>query len=184
MDGRAITQNDFSNHAFLCVGIISDTHGEINTLIQQRLSECDVILHAGDIGSSYVIKLLKNITRNVIPVCGNNDVPSKWVAREHAVLTTINAVAEVALPGGNIIVTHGDKFNPVSSRHKQLRQRFSTAKAIVYGHSHRLVCDQSETPWVLNPGAAGKVRTQDGASCLLVSASKNQWNVSEYRVNE
>lgn len=174
-------QNDFSNYDCLRVGVISDTHGYINEHIQNQLRHCEVILHAGDIGSINVINQLKDISQNVISVRGNNDVIEKWSTQEHAELKMINELAEIKLPGGNIALTHGDKFNPVASRHKQLRQHFPTAKAIVYGHSHELVCDQSDTPWVLNPGAAGKSRTKGGASCLLVFASKELWEVSEFR---
>ncbi len=174
-------QTDFSKHGCLKVGVISDTHGSINVHVQNHLQDCEVILHAGDIGSINVINQLKSISHNVIPIRGNNDVAAKWPAHEHKELKIINELAEIKLPGGIMVVTHGDKFNPVASRHKKLRENFPTAKAIVYGHSHQLVCDQSDTPWILNPGAAGKNRTKGGASCLVVLTSKDQWAISEFR---
>ncbi len=177
-------QNNFSTLDSVRVGVISDTHGEINTDIQMQLRNCDVILHAGDIGSFEVLKQLKDISQNIISVRGNNDVAAKWPCEEHVELDTISDVAEIKLPGGNIVITHDYKFDPVASRHNDLRQHFTTAKAIIYGHSHKLICDQSGAPWVLNPGAAGKIRTNGGASCLLIVASEAQWEVSEYRVEK
>lgn len=174
-------QKDFSKHECLRVGVISDTHGNIDAHVQNHLRCCEVILHAGDIGSINVINQLKRINHNVISVRGNNDVAAKWPPHEHTDLNMINELAEIKLPGGNIVVTHGDKFNPVASRHKKLREHFPSAKAIVYGHSHQLVCDQSDTPWVLNPGAAGKNHTKGGASCLVVFTSKDKWEISEFR---
>lgn len=173
---------DFSHYDCLRVGVISDTHGHIDTDVQNRLLSCELILHAGDIGSGSVLHQLRGICQNVIPVRGNNDCTGKWPSQEHAELAALSEIAEVKLPGGSIALTHGDAFNPPASRHKKLRQRFAGTTAIVYGHSHELVCDQEEVPWVLNPGAAGKTRTKGGASCLLIFAGSTRWNVSKFRV--
>ena len=55
------------------------------------------------------------------------------------------------------------------------------ARAVVYGHTHRLLCDQLEEPWVLNPGAAGQVRTFGGPSCLVLHAEPLAWHVESIR---
>lgn len=174
-------QKDFSNHQALLVGILSDTHGHINEDVQKQLSRCDVILHAGDIGSIQVIQKLKKISQNVIVVRGNNDVKEKWPTNEHSHLNTIVDVAEVILPGGTIVILHGDRYNPVAKRHEKLRQLYPDVKAIVYGHSHILVCDMDKIPWVLNPGAAGLARTKGGASCLIMQTNNQKWKISEFR---
>ena len=43
-----------------------------------------------------------------------------------------------------------------------LRAAHPQARGIVYGHTHRLLIDRSEEPWVLNPGAAGRIRNGSG----------------------
>ncbi len=172
---------DFSKHSALLVGVLSDTHGYINEDVLKKLSKCNVILHAGDIGSIKVIQQLKKICQDVIPVRGNNDVENKWVVQEHAELNNILEIANVKLPGGEVVILHGDRYFSVANRHKKMRQHFPDAKAIVYGHSHELVCDYNDTPWVLNPGAAGKARTKGGASCLIVQTNKNQWKIDPFR---
>jgi hypothetical protein len=48
---------------------------------------------------------------------------------------------------------------------------------IVYGHTHKRITDQSAEPWVVNPGAAGNVRTKGGPSCLILHASENSWEL-------
>jgi len=82
----------------------------------------------------------------------------------------------VELPGGILVATHGDQFSP-SKRHARLRAAFPEAQAILYGHSHKLVIDDAEAPWVLNPGAAGRARTFGGPSCLLLHASASGWRI-------
>ncbi len=87
---------------------------------------------------------------------------------------------EVQLPGGTLVVIHGHR-TPARQRHALLRRRFPGARAVIYGHSHRLVVDQDQTPWVLNPGAAGHSRTFGGPSCLVLSAAGTCWALETVR---
>jgi putative phosphoesterase len=63
------------------VGIVSDTHGVIDTRILQTLHHCDYIVHAGDIMAGSVLQALRAITPNVIAVAGNNDVQDVLMSR-------------------------------------------------------------------------------------------------------
>ena len=117
-----------------------DTHSYINPTIADQLTDCDVILHAGDIGSYDVIKQLGKICSDVISVRGNNDNAMQWKQSEHEGLKTIPQIAEVSFSGGMIAITHGDEYYAdYETWHSQLREDFSNSKAIVYGHSHRFV---------------------------------------------
>lgn len=175
---------DLSKFASAKIGVLSDTHSYINPAILAHLADCDVILHAGDIGSYSVIKQLREISNEVISVCGNNDNAYQWKQNEHENLMTIPQIAKVSLPSGFIVITHGDEYYAdYEAWHTKLRENFSNAKAIIYGHSHRYICDQSQQPWVLNPGAAGETRIQKhGVSCLLMHTSNHEWCVEEVRV--
>lgn len=174
---------DYSQHDHINIGVLSDTHSIINSSVFEHLSDCDIILHAGDIGSIEVIKQLQEISKTVISVCGNNDNLLQWDSAEHKDLQHIPQIAEVELPGGMIAITHGDEYHSdYDIWHASLRSNFPQAKAIIYGHSHKLVCDQNEDPWVLNPGPAGESRIQrHGVSCLRITANKEVWEVSEFR---
>jgi putative phosphoesterase len=174
---------NFAEHDHVKIGVLSDTHSYINPSILEHLSDCDIILHAGDIGSIEVIKQLHEISKDVVSVCGNNDNTQQWNIAEHEDLEYIPQIAEIELPGGKIAITHGDEyFSDLENWHESLRTNFPQAKAVVYGHSHRLVCDQNAAPWVLNPGPAGETRIQKyGVSCLLITANKEEWKVSEFR---
>ena len=175
-------QLNFSTSKEIKIGVLSDTHSYINPSIFDRLTNCDLILHAGDIGSINVIKQLKEISPNVISVRGNNDNVELWQATEVEDLQNIPQIAEIELPGGCIVLTHGDEYYSDEAWHEKLRENFPDTKAIVYGHSHKLVCDQSENPWVLNPGPAGETRIKKhGVSCLVINATINNWDVTEFR---
>lgn len=174
---------DYSEYEHASIGVLSDTHSHINASVLDYLNDCDIILHAGDIGSIQVIKQLHQISNGVIAVCGNNDNALQWDRSEHQDLQHIPQIAEVTLPGGIITVTHGDEyFSDYDVWHQSLRSNFPQSKAIIYGHSHRLVCDKNDNPWVLNPGASGATRIQrHGVSCLRITANKKIWDVSEFK---
>jgi hypothetical protein len=160
--------------------LVSDTHGVLDTRIAALARECDVIVHAGDVGNADVIDALRDGGARVIAVRGNNDVPSKWPRSERRVLEALEDVAAIELPGGTLIATHGDRYI-AAKRHARLRAEFPEARAVVYGHSHRLVIDDAALPWILNPGAAGRARTYGGPSCLVFEARPGIWRVDPHR---
>ena len=56
----------------LKIGIISDTHGLLRPAVLDTLSECEVILHGGDINNQGILNTLADIAP-VYAVRGNND---------------------------------------------------------------------------------------------------------------
>jgi len=160
--------------------LVSDTHGVVDARIAALARACDLVVHGGDVGNASVIETLGASGARVIAIRGNNDVVSKWPRGERDALATLEDVARVELPGGILVATHGDRYSP-STRHAKLRTQFPDARAVVYGHSHRLVVDEREMPWILNPGAAGRARTYDGPSCLLLDATARAWRVEAKR---
>jgi len=132
------------------VALLSDSHGSVQEGVLKAIRDADLIVHAGDVGSSLVLNELAKIAP-VVAVAGNNDQRSKWVRSEHA------------------------------TRHAKARQQFPYARCVVYGHSHRLVIDRDEGPWVANPGACGFSRTYGGANWLGLTVSLGKWVLSESR---
>ena len=149
------------------VGILSDTHGWLNPQVHEVLSDADCIVHAGDIMSTEVLATLESLAK-VVAVAGNNDND------------LLPVTAEVDLPGGRLVVTHGDQFGRQPC-HDRLRHEWPQARVVVYGHTHQIVCDQQTLPWVLNPGAAGRVRVREGASCLMLTADADHWTVKTHQ---
>jgi putative phosphoesterase len=160
--------------------ILSDTHGQLDARIAALARECDVVVHAGDVGNAAVLEPLRAGGANVIAIRGNNDIASKWPRGERIALDALENEARVDLPGGTLIAVHGDRYPP-STRHARLRRDYPDARAVVYGHSHRLVVDDISMPWILNPGAAGRARTYGGPSCLLLEARSKDWRIEPHR---
>lgn len=159
------------------IGVLSDTHGWIDSNIQEILASADCIVHAGDVLGASVLQTLERLAgqKQVVAVAGNNDIGGKASNGDD-----LPTVAEVQLPGGTLVVTHGDQFGAAPA-HESLREAWPEARVIVYGHTHRLVCDQGTLPWVLNPGAAGRTRVHDGPSCLMLTIDGEDWTVAAHQ---
>ena len=137
--------------------LLSDTHGVLDPRVAEIARGCEIAVHAGDIGCASILDELREACHAVVAVRGNNDVASKWPKGERAQLDAIEKSAELELPGGLLIVEHGDRRLPADRRHDLLRRAHPGAKLIVYGHSHVLAVDKDARPWVANPGAAAAV---------------------------
>jgi len=170
---------DLAAQASVCVGIISDTHGAIEGAILALMQQCDVIVHAGDILDPDILRRATPKSGHIIAVRGNNDTPDQWPLGTAHLLQSLPEMARLKLPGGLLVVEHGHRVNPAHQRHEKLRIRHPEARAIVYGHTHHRSIDTDHDIWVLNPGAAGKVRAYGGASCLVLHASHERWWVEE-----
>lgn len=162
------------------VALVADTHGYLDARIATLVRDCDIALHGGDIGSAEVLAQLQPRQGRVYAVLGNNDVARKWPAGQQELLANIPWEAHVALPGGELVLVHGHRLT-ATRRHMRLRARYPHARAVCYGHSHRLAEDRTDLPWVLNPGAAGRARTYGGPSCMVLIASETVWEIEQHR---
>lgn len=165
----------------ILVVIISDTHSHLDQRIADLIRQADIAVHAGDIGDSSVLDAMQPRSGRVIAVTGNNDHPVLWPPQQGERLEAIPEIAEIELPGGLLAVEHGDRHDSNAPDHQRLRDAHPRARVVVYGHTHRMLVDDSHEPWVVNPGAAGKTRTRGGASCLLLQASSYGWEIEQRR---
>jgi putative phosphoesterase len=161
--------------------ILSDTHGSLHPSVAALACDCDIAVHAGDIGDLGVLEALRPRLRRVIAVLGNNDTPARWPPGQGAAAARLPACVQLRLNGGMLVVEHGHRAGSVAGRHRTLRERYPQARLVVYGHSHRLCRDVDEMPWVVNPGAAGRTRTFGGASCLVLRIEGQQWDIETHR---
>jgi putative phosphoesterase len=126
----------------ITVGVISDTHGLMRPQALAALQGCDLIIHAGDVGSSDVIKELAGIAPTHV-VRGNVDTGS-WAT---------------ALPMTDFVEIGGRRFHVL---HEISQLDFDPADlgcaAVVYGHSHQPSIETHEGVLFLNPGSAGPRR--------------------------
>ena len=157
------------------VGILSDSHGFLDPGIAEVVNRCDYIIHAGDIFNAHVLEQLKP-KKELIVVAGNNDYPGFWKQEETAVVKALPQSGTLKLPGGLIFVEHGHRLGN-HPEHEQFRKDHAEARLVVYGHTHHRVIDQEAIPWVVNPGASGRVRTHGGPSCLVLHVSEADWKI-------
>jgi uncharacterized protein len=124
------------------IGILSDTHGLLRPFVLDRLKGCDLILHAGDIGSPDILELLQR-TAPVKAVRGNTDT----------------GAALHELPS-DIIVEIDKVF--VYMMHDIASMDIDPAAAgisvVVSGHSHVPRIEQRNGIFYVNPGSAGPKR--------------------------
>ncbi len=168
------------DQASVRVAILSDTHAHLDSCIIEHIRGCDLAIHAGDIGDAVILDEMAEQSGQVIAVAGNNDLAVAWPHSQHEVVNALPEIARVDLPGGRIVIEHGHRFggNP---NHEALRKAHNSARLIIYGHTHKMVCDQDESPWVANPGAAGATRNHGGPSCIILKASEDRWELTLYR---
>ena len=128
---------------------LSDTHSFWDSQLNEHVSKCDEVWHAGDIGSLEVLDKLKSFGKPLKVVYGNID--SREIRHE----TIENEVFE--LEGLRFLMTHIiGKINAYTPRVKKLL-KLHNPHVLLYGHSHKLLVKKDENGIVLiNPGAAGK----------------------------
>jgi putative phosphoesterase len=163
------------------VAIVSDTHGVISPDVVAVVKSCDIAVHAGDIGRKRVLEMLKPASGEILAVRGNNDSAALWADEEADAVNALPQVAMLELPGGTLVVEHGHRHGWHTPDHEKMRNAHPQAKMIVYGHTHIKTIDQTDTPWVVNPGAAGNTRNNGGPSCLVLNASQAGWEIEKHR---
>lgn len=142
------------------IGIISDTHGQLDPRIENIFTGVDHILHAGDIGYASIILELEFIAP-VTAVLGNNDGGLHF--RETEVIT---------LAPKKFLVHH--IVNPWALTEK-LAARIAKEKpdVVVFGHTHKPFCETVNGILFFNPGYAGKPNPGTERSVAILHCDEN-----------
>lgn len=151
------------------IALIADTHGALDERIADGVRDADLLVHAGDVGNG-IAAAVESLAAQQVIVHGNND-PADTVWPQSR---------QLDLPGGELAVIHGHQW-PSKGRHRKLREAFPGARAVVCGHSHRRVVDDAATPWILNPGAAGRTRAYGGPGYISIIAGAGEWQIQIHR---
>ena len=162
--------------------LLGDTHGWVDDSIVELAAGMELVVHTGDIGSASVLASLKSRCGKLLAVTGNHDTTEKWSANEFCTLSKLPESLQINLPGGVLAIEHGHQIWDTANYHSRLRRKYPDTQAIAYGHTHIRRIDTTIHPWVMNPGAAGRVRTKGGASCLVLTAKSTRWSVREFVV--
>lgn len=140
----------------MLLAVISDTHmtqGGSRSLPDaclKRLASADAILHAGDLMDEPALAELEAIGPPLYAIHGNVD---DWRVRELLPPTRL-----VEFDGVRIRMIHD--AGPPQRRLEHLRAQFSTANAVVFGHSHIPLYEQREGFQIFNPGSPTDKRRQ------------------------
>ncbi|HXD63801.1 MAG TPA: metallophosphoesterase family protein [Solirubrobacteraceae bacterium] len=138
------------------IAIISDTHlprgsRTLPDACVERLSNADLIVHAGDFSRIEVLEELKGLGP-VIGVHGNTDDALLRAALPES------AVIEVG-EGQTLAVIHD--AGPAQGRIRRLNVRFPGADAVIFGHSHIPLHERAPDGFqIFNPGSPTDRRRQ------------------------
>src|SRR3954447_458451 len=128
------------------IGVISDTHNFLDPKVLKLFSGVDHILHGGDIGMPWLLLELESIAP-VTAVMGNTD--------EAGLRYRETEVVELA--GHKFFLHH--IVNPHQPE-ERLGARLARERpdVVVFGHTHKRLCETIENRLFFNPGYAGKSR--------------------------
>jgi len=179
---RLNQQTDFTDLTNMKVAIISDTHEQLSDQVKVLADTCDLVIHAGDIGSSAVLESLQPKTGHVIAVAGNNDKPYLWDFKDWDLVKNLPVIQQLQLPGGRVAIEHGHKHDMYLPEHNDLRNAHPDVRLVIYGHTHiQLIDQQNPGLHVLNPGAAGFTRNKGGPSCIILSIDGDNWQYQMFK---
>jgi putative phosphoesterase len=149
---RFVEKRRSATSPFICfmqLGIISDTHSFIDDRILNHLADCDMIIHAGDVGDESVLDKLESLNETVC-VYGNIDDQR---IRKRCPLFELVEVDKL-----RVLVVHiagvGEKYNSTTS--KLIAKH--NPDVLICGHSHilKVFNPKSFNHVHINPGAAGR----------------------------
>ncbi|CEI74137.1 MULTISPECIES: metallophosphoesterase family protein [Romboutsia] len=126
----------------MIVGVISDTHGLLRKEVLANLKNCNLIIHAGDIGNIKLLRDLENIAK-VKAVRGNcdKDIESLDI-KEKEILNVL---------GKKIYLIHNIKDKDIDLKNQDF-------DIVIYGHSHKLSITKERNTIYINPGSVGPKR--------------------------
>ena len=127
---------------YMRVMIISDTHNMLRPEVIEKLSDCDVILHAGDISKAEILEEIRKYAP-VHVVRGNNDRGEWGMA--------LPLTLEFELEGIRFFMTHKpfDVPSDIGTR---------GVDVVICGHTHRYDDHEEQGIRFLNPGSCGPRR--------------------------
>lgn len=130
--------------------VVSDSHSGLSYMRHwARLLSPQVILHLGDYYDDGQVLGEEFPHCRLIQVPGNCDLYRSIVTGPEVIFTRLDGVG--------VYMTHGHRHGVKSGPGGLLAAaRESKADVVLYGHTHREVCYQTEDGlWVMNPGSCG-----------------------------
>jgi uncharacterized protein len=141
------------------IGIISDTHNDLDPAVLRLFEGVEHILHGGDVGLMSIIYALEGVAP-VTAVFGNTDTG-----------LPLEEIKVVELAGRKFLLCH---IVEPRSPHESLRARLALERpdVVVFGHTHKPFEETIDGTLFFNPGYAGKQRFRLPRSVALMEIGK------------
>jgi len=144
----------------MIVGIMSDTHDNlplVDKAVKKLMDEkVELVLHAGDYISPFVIPHFRPFKGKFIGVFGNNDGDHEFLKRRFAEfgLEIRGVFAEVKIDGLRIALLHGGEPGGPPGASELLKSLISSDcyDVIVHGHVHEAKAYKKGKTLIINPG--------------------------------
>ncbi|MHA6491993.1 metallophosphoesterase family protein [Pseudomonas borbori] len=124
------------------IGLIADTHNLLRSAALAALEDCDLLIHAGDIGQPGLLERLRQLAPLHV-VRGNNDRDELYADLPHSL--------ELDCQGVRLFVVHERADLP-----QDLAER--GVQVAICGHSHKPIIERRDGLLLINPGSAGPRR--------------------------
>ncbi|MCM1537215.1 MAG: metallophosphatase family protein [bacterium] len=147
------------------VAVISDTHSLLRPEITEKIKECELIVHAGDIASKEAAEKIKALGTTYF-VRGNADKDS-WA-------DGIPVSRELELFGLKIFVIHN---------RRQIQEDVSDKDIVIYGHSHKYSEEYKEKVCYFNPGSCGPRRFHQEITMAILTIDEEDRSFSFEKVD-
>lgn len=145
--------------------IVSDTHSDITSLNQALKAEKDAayIFHAGDHAKD--IRTVDVSHKDIYAVRGNCD--EKYSPDKDIQLISIGRT--------RFMLTHGHKYGVKSGLSELVGEgKKRKADAIIFGHTHKAICENIDGILLINPGSLSSVRSQIRTYATIVTDDDGQ----------
>jgi len=136
------------------IALISDTHSLLRPEIIEKIKECELILHAGDIASKETVEKIKSLGTSYF-VRGNADKGS-WADE-------IPVSRELELFGLKLFIIHN---------RRQIQEDVSDRDIVIYGHSHKYSEEYREGVCYFNPGSCGPRRFHQEITMAILTVDE------------
>ena len=142
----------------MIIGIISDTHGLLRKEVENKLKDCDLIVHCGDIGKQEVIDKLSELGK-VEFIKGNVDKDIDIsLAPKNKIIEVMNK---------RIYLIHNIAELDIDL-HKE------NIDIVMYGHSHKSKIYKEEGILYINPGSVGPRRFKLPTTMMKLTILDNE----------
>lgn len=138
----------------MLIGVMSDTHDDIvqtkKAVSRFNREGVELVLHAGDFVSPFMIDTLKELRAPLTGVFGNNDGDRRLLKRKSAGLPSMKiegTFARIDAGGMRIALLHGND--------RELLETLTVCGSLdllVYGHTHRPEVRKNGSLLIVNPG--------------------------------